>query len=667
VTAHTAVEPIAAPQALLRQGLEASHRGQYRALQLLAAAQRRFAAEEDARGSALCAAALMLTGQAMMCYRGFRGHIDALAALRDGSMRFDDQAEALLAHAGLLAGLTMLGPDDPYCGTCVTRILALLELELDVNLKFAAGRVVVYYCEPREARERGQHVNALLQPLMESPDLTPHRLARWLIFWMRFTTDAKERIQSERARASALDLLARHAEPELSFWLAMNDINRALPRRDFETTARALDMVERAADPASLTHLRRLAWLNARIALAKGEGDTALFHAVRCRKYAEELELPPPMLGVDMALEAQARALAGDLDGARALFRETAGQVVAQHAEEMRDMVRMIDAYEALRDGREDAHGLLAAAFAAPRARQFYDSFDTNPRFGATMCALALEHDVEPQFVRRMIEVNDVVPPSEAGARWPWPVRIDTLGRFEVVLAGTPLRVTGKTQRKPRELLKALIACGGRGVHKARLADFLWPDAEPGAASAALEMAISRLRRLLGEPKAIVIEDGKVGLDPAQAWIDVWAVDAAVDELQRELRGKPRDHVVDALCERMLRLYRGPFLENEAPERWLLPARDRWRNRVLRCLADAGGHWERAERWADAARLYERGIEVDILAEDLYRRLMWCYLAQARPADAAAVYRRCRNMLSLQLGIPPSAATETLFQSIYRP
>ncbi len=666
MTVDADFDATSAASALFRQALEASHRGQYRALQLFATAQERFAAHGDARSVALCAAGLLLTGQALLSYRGFGDHIASLAGLRDAGLQFDDRDEELLAHAGLLAGLLMLAPTDPFCAVCVGRILSLLELDADVNLKFAAARVVVYYAEPREARETGQRVYGLLQPLMDDPQLSPYRLGRWLVFWIGATGFAKEHAQQERARQQARELAARHGEPELSIWVAATEINAALPARDFRRIASAMATVERFSDPANLNDMRRLSWLRGRIALARGESDAALFNAVRCRKYAEDLALPPPMLGVCMALEAQARVLTGDLTGARELFRETATKVIALHAEEMRDMVRMVDAWEALLDGRAGARALLQSAFAAPRARQFYDSFDTNPRFGSTMCALALENDVEPEFVRRIIEVNSVAPPPEAGASWPWPVKIETLGRFELTRGGEPLRVVGKAQRKPRELLQTLIACGARGVHKPRLVDFLWPDAESRAAGAALEMAISRLRKLLGDARALVIEDGKLGLDPSRVWVDVWAFDAAVDELQRELRGDARVHVIDALGDRVLRLYRGSFLENEPPQRWLLPARDRWRNRFVRTTADAGGHWERLERWAEASRLYERGIEVDMLAEDLYRRLMRCLLAQGRPADAASVYRRCRDTLSMQLGIAPSSATEALFQSIYR-
>jgi DNA-binding SARP family transcriptional activator len=657
--------PAADSRALYRRGLAESHRGEIRALQSLAAAMDSLRAAGDRPGAALAAAALLVTSHCMYSYRRFGELTEALSGLRDGSIAYADHGDSLIAHAGLLCGLLMLRPSDPFIDVCVARIMSLLELDLDVNAKFAAGRLVIYYTEPREQRELGQRVYALLQPLIEHTDLTPHRLGRWLIVWIRSTADAKDPAQHQRAREQARTLADRHREPEVVAWLAGAEIEQALPARDFDRIERALATVERISDPANLSEVARLAWFRGRVALARGEGDAALFYAARARKIGEELELPPPMFGVRLALEAQARVLVGDFAGARELFRRTADMVALLHAEEMRDMIRMVDAYEALQKRRPDARALLAAAFAAPRSRQFYDTFDTNPSFGATLCALALEHGVETEFVGRIIEVQRMAPPAEARASWPWPLRIETLGRFALTRAGTAMAVRGKTQKKPLELLKALIAFGGRGVDKQRLGDALWPDAEPDAAPAALDMAISRLRKLVGLPEVIVIEDGKVGLDPAQVWVDTWTFDRDVEALQAALRETGDGAAVAELGERLLALYRGAFLDNDEPERWMLAARDRWRNRFLRSLSDAGRYHERHENWAEAIALYERGIEVDTLAEDLYRRLMRCQLARGQPAEAARVYRRCREMLSVQLGIAPSAETEALFQSIY--
>jgi len=666
-TARTAQDFAPAPMAMYRRGLEESHRGEPRSLQTLAAAADALRNQGDAHGAALAAAALLVTGQTLGNYRRFREHFDALAGVRDGSLQFDDPEHAMVADAGLLCALLMLEPGDAAIDACVRRIMALLERDVDVNVKFAAGRLVIYYTEPRELREVGQHVYALLQQSASVRPPTPHRLGRWLIIWIRVTANAKDPTQHQRARDESRELVERHREPELAAWIATAEIDQALRARDFALVERSLASIEAMVDPVNLNDLRRLSWLKGRFALAKGEGDAAHFHAGRARRYAEELELPPPMLGVLFALEAQAKLLVGDYAGARDHFRRTAEMVAVLHVEEMRDMVRMVDAFEAHQLARPDVPALLSAAFAAPRARQFYDTFDTNPTFGATMCALALDYGVESEFVRRIIDVHRLAAPENAGSAWPWPVRIRTLGAFELVRASEALSVRGKRQKKQLELVQALIASGRHAVDKARLADLLWPDAEATAAAATLEMAISRLRKMLTLPDAVRIEEGKIGLDPAHVWVDVWAFDRDVETLQGVLRAAiPQGEDVAVLCRRLLATYRGAFLEHEAPQRWMLAARDRWRSRFLRSLADAGGYWERCERWAQASELYERGIEVDTLAEDLYRKLMQCHLAQGEPAQAARVYRRCREMLSIQLGIAPSAETEALFKLIYK-
>ena len=115
--------------------------------------------------------------------------------------------------------------------------------------------------------------------------------------------------------------------------------------------------------------------------------------------------------------------------------------VAGLHAEEMRDQIRMVDAYEAFLTGHAGARERLQTAFGEARARQCYDTFDSNPRFGATMCAVALEQGVETEFVRRVVELNALAPPPEAGRHWPWAVTVDTLGAFTVMRRGQGARV----------------------------------------------------------------------------------------------------------------------------------------------------------------------------------------------------------------------------------
>jgi DNA-binding SARP family transcriptional activator len=86
---------------------------------------------------------------------------------------------------------------------------------------------------------------------------------------------------------------------------------------------------------------------------------------------------------------------------------------------------------------------------------------------------------------------------------------------------------------------------------------------------------------------------------------------------------------------------------------------------ILRHAVEAcGRRLETAENWELAARLYERGIALDRLAEPLYRRLMICQARLDRTAQAIETYRRCKQALSVVLGTPPAAETEALRRSL---
>ena len=102
----------------------------------------------------------------------------------------------------------MLDPSDPGIDACVDRIMALLELDLDVNARFAAGRLVLFYTNPRENRGLDQRLYGLMQPSTAHPDLTPYRLGRWLATWIRHTAEAKDPTQHRR-RSSKQALLER--------------------------------------------------------------------------------------------------------------------------------------------------------------------------------------------------------------------------------------------------------------------------------------------------------------------------------------------------------------------------------------------------------------------------------------------------------------------------
>jgi hypothetical protein len=98
----------------------------------------------------------------------------------------------------------------------------------------------------------------------------------------------------------------------------------------------------------------------------------------------------------------------------------------------------------------------------------------------ARICAQALKEEIEVEYVRGLIRKRHLKPVGELYdlEAWPWPVRIYTMGRFEVVVNDKPLRSDVRGRQKQLTLLKVIVAMGGRKVHVEQICDALWPDAD---------------------------------------------------------------------------------------------------------------------------------------------------------------------------------------------
>jgi len=287
-----------------------------------------------------------------------------------------------------------------------------------------------------------------------------------------------------------------------------------------------------------------------------------------------------------------------------------------------------------------------------------------DPAEMARLYGEALEHRIAVGYVQDIIRTHALTPVRAEIEAWPWPVAFRTLGGFAVYLNGELLRFEGKTQRKPLELAKVLIAFGGRDVPEHRLIDILWPKPLEDGGKKALDITVHRLRRLLGSDEAVAVTDRHIGLDPGIVWVDVWALERRLTPLVADTNGVPPD--VDLLADavpHVLDLYRGEFLAGDAEAPWIIPVRNRVAGRFQRLVLRLGAHWEAEARWNRAYELYQRAIELDPLAETFYRRQMICLNAQGQRAEAIEVFRRCRQALSIVLGVPPTEETDAVYRA----
>ena len=316
----------------------------------------------------------------------------------------------------------------------------------------------------------------------------------------------------------------------------------------------------------------------------------------------------------------------------------------------------MIEAHFYFEEG-DEVSGLasLRKTLALGKEQGFLNMFVDQPAVTARLCVKALEEEIEVPYAQEIIRKRRLIPekPPLHLENWPWPLKIFTLGRFGLLKDGKPIQFSKKTQEKPLSLLKVLIALGGREVNEERIAALLWHEADGDLAQHSFEMTLHRLRTLVGYPDAFQLRDGRLTMGQRYCWVDVWAF----ERLLGEADGKREEGLSEKAAEltrKAIEMYRGPFLIGDVEQPLVTSFRERLRSKFVRNVSWLGHYREETNQWERALECYQRGLEVDNLAEELYRHLILCHQRLGQKAEALSAYKRCEKILKNTLGTEPS-------------
>jgi DNA-binding SARP family transcriptional activator len=434
-------------------------------------------------------------------------------------------------------------------------------------------------------------------------------------------------------------------------------------------------------DPARVA--RRLAWLRDRLAGARrvdrahyhllvawdfgvrGDVDRAYHEGRTGLAIAEETGVPTTIALLVFQL-AQLAHERGDADEAAMYLARMRAISEGMGSQSMLFMTEVVEADFALSRG-DEADGIRRLRQGLERSRRqrlrFYSGW--RPTVMARVCVAALEREICVDHVQELVRHHAIVPdqaPLDV-PNWPWAVEVRCLGALQLAHDGRELRMRGKAPQRPLELLRALVALGGRYVPAARLIDALWPDAEGDAGQVALDTNLLRLRRLLGHADALVVENGRVSLDEGHCWLDAWSLERRLERIEARLPQAPPPAALTPDLQEALRLYAGPFLA-DCDAAWAVAPRERLRRRLLRTVEAVGRARERSGDMEGAIAAYLRGLDVDDLADALYHGAMRCSAALGRHAEALALYQRCRRVLGSQLGVEPAPETQAFAASL---
>ncbi len=310
-----------------------------------------------------------------------------------------------------------------------------------------------------------------------------------------------------------------------------------------------------------------------------------------------------------------------------------------------------------LKGDEQHANEYLTKSFSSAADAQIY----SHPLwYGPLMQDLslrALEQNVEPTFTRELIRRNQLAPPDSHPfvEDWPWPLKIYTLGRFSILLNDKPIN----TESRPFDLLRILIAYGGRDVHEEKIMDALWPEGDGDQSQASFKTTLHRLRKVFSDIDVLVLRNHQLSLNQKYAWVDLWSMSRLFEPAEQIVKIKDSAQSIE-LANKLMQHYRGHFLASE-PASWAIHQREGLRLRFIRHTTALAQSFE-DEDSQTAIQCYQRLLEIDSLIEEAYQGLIRCYQVQGRQAEAQASYEKCVTILASTSGSSPSAATTALIK-----
>jgi len=585
-----------------------------------------------------------------------------LAPLRDEIGRLPDATQQLWCWGMLLYALINSSTDTALIAEAAQRTEALCAHAGDADERLRATALLLEHLQRSGHHEAAGALIEQTRALAEDEALGVVARVRWWLQIGHFGAllGAKAAWQgSARARAIAVagGLLPRDYEGH--FYNA--EMNAAISARDLaraRALAREMQPLMRPGHHLDLTYF---ALQRAQTALMAGAPENGLVFAEEALEEAALAGVPPSDWLLMAVCAAVAAIETGRFEQAEALLQQADGIAASAALPVMHYRLLMVRALAGLRRAEPAWAALLREALALAERHDLPLAFAWYEAGIVPLLAHALDHGIAADYVVRHIRRRRLPAPPQASARWPWPLRLRTLGGFELVGPdGAPLPAT--PAQRPVQLLLHLLAAGGEIAADAAL-QALWPGTARAADKNAFDNTLFRLRRLLGDADAVELNNGTLALNRRLVWWDVWAFERLAAALLAP-GATPGGDDARRTAALLFELWRGSFLPAAPTHAPLLRQRQRLDDLFTRsgqALVAALVRGGDAPAATDAAR---RALLLAPLNEDIARQLMHLLMDGAEFSAARAVYRTLAEQLAATHGTRPAAATEALARAI---
>lgn len=252
-------------------------------------------------------------------------------------------------------------------------------------------------------------------------------------------------------------------------------------------------------------------------------------------------------------------------------------------------------------------------------------------------------------------------------------LKISLFGPFHAILDGVVL--TQFRSDAIRALFTYLVIDPGTLYRREALAGIFWPGKSEASALHNLRQGLNVLRQLLGDKQStqpfLIITRKDVKFDAnSDHWLDVQKFTTQLSLVKASqsyrLWGGPQSI---SRLQKVSDLYRGDFLSgfslnSVAFEEWMVAKREKLHHDALEVFSVLAHYHERREEYQLAQRYARRQIELEPWHEESHQLLMRSLTLNQQRNAALLQYQKCKEILDIELGVPPQTHTTTLYEQI---
>ncbi len=249
-------------------------------------------------------------------------------------------------------------------------------------------------------------------------------------------------------------------------------------------------------------------------------------------------------------------------------------------------------------------------------------------------------------------------------------IRIETLGKFNVLSGGKILDNKIFEGTRPILLLKSIVLHGSKDIPKEILIDDLWPQATPKAGDKNFKVNLHRLRKAI-EPNTrkefgysyIIQKAGLVSLDPELVTLDVdefIALGAGAVKNEKNNQYK----IALEFYEKAVKIYNGDYFAEEPYLEWISLKREFFKARYNEVLQKKAMIHEELDQIEKAVETWLLLLEEDPYYETAYQNLMILYADSGQKNKALDLFQKCRSLLKKDLETEPDEQTIDIYLKI---